>query len=232
MATSKEKLDLIDDIKRPERRYRITIFGRGLEQVVGTSSYEEYNYWIEEKEQRINEMSKPPHEDVSEPFEVYMFEKEQNGSMPGMTVVTPREYEWYEYDEVYAVSGAYMDSAYIEISEIDNLGETISDVCTLPIPEFQEKYDVDSSIIETPIHPEFAFVATSEEKGTFFEGIIKTKGKIDLQQVIIQATELDDGTDVVDGVCYGNDYDNLEEVENNGGSTNGKGLYVNLVQFG
>jgi hypothetical protein len=59
------------------------------------------------------------------------------------------------------------------------------------------------------------------EKGTFFEGILTTVGKIDLSKLEVYTTDHFNDDDTVDDIRYDG-----ESIENMGGDTNGKGYSV------
>ena len=63
------------------------------------------------------------------------------------------------------------------------------------------------------------------EKGTFFDAIIETVGDFDPSKLKIQYSETTNGEDVIRGMTY-----NGEEVDNNGGDTNGKGYSAAVWQ--
>jgi hypothetical protein len=63
---------------------------------------------------------------------------------------------------------------------------------------------------------EIVFVGSSNEKGTFFEGEIELKAPFDITKLTLQYDEVD-GEEIVNSVEYDG-----EEIENYGGSTDGK----------
>ena len=63
----------------------------------------------------------------------------------------------------------------------------------------------------------------SSEKGTFFDGTIETTGDFDVKKLKIQINEYPNGEDIIDGVTYDG-----EEVDNEGGDTNGKGYSAHV----
>ena len=50
MATSEEKQELLEDIKRPVRHYRIMLWGYGGENSYIRLTKEQYEYWNQRKE--------------------------------------------------------------------------------------------------------------------------------------------------------------------------------------
>ena len=58
----------------------------------------------------------------------------------------------------------------------------------------------------------------SSEKGCFFDGILETPGLIDLKKLKFTIDEAPNGEDTLFGISY-----NGEEIDNQGGDTNGKG---------
>jgi hypothetical protein len=59
----------------------------------------------------------------------------------------------------------------------------------------------------------------SAEKGCFFDGILETPGLIDLKKLKFTIDEAPNGEDTLFGISYDG-----EEIDNNGGDTNGKGF--------
>jgi hypothetical protein len=60
----------------------------------------------------------------------------------------------------------------------------------------------------------------SSEKGSFFDAVIETVGEFDPKKLKFIINEYPNGEDIIDSVTY-----NDEELDNNGGDTNGKGYY-------
>ena len=63
----------------------------------------------------------------------------------------------------------------------------------------------------------------SSEKGSFFEGGLETIGEFDVKKLKFIINEYPNGEDIIDGIEY-----NGEDVENDGGDTNGKGYSAHV----
>jgi hypothetical protein len=72
---------------------------------------------------------------------------------------------------------------------------------------------------------EVVFIGSSNEKGTFFEGEIELTAPFDIEKLELYYDEVD-GEDMVNCVYYDG-----EEIENYGGSTDGKSSDINMVRI-
>jgi hypothetical protein len=229
MATAEEKQELVEDIKRPIRYYRISLWGYGAEYSVGESSEEEYNYWVTESEKRIAEFGLEEDENA---FEMYMLDKDHDKKWDLVPEELKRPYDYYEYTDIDCIHGPTEESAHISIEEIEN---PANDYTAKPIDivienmefeQFQETYDSECVIGECDDYKsKFIFTASSSEKGTFFSGTIETPGRIDLSKLTIHTTEIYDGDVIIHDVEYDGEF-----VINDGCETNIKGTYINLVR--
>jgi hypothetical protein len=68
-------------------------------------------------------------------------------------------------------------------------------------------------------------LVSSNEKGTFFEGEIELRAPFDIEKLELYYDEVD-GEEIVNGVYYDG-----EEIDNNGGSTDGKSSDFNMVML-
>ena len=236
MATSDQNKELIEDIKRPVKHYKIRIAGYGMEGVWGESSKEELEFW-NDKEARCEQMELDPDEHDN-PFEVYMFEKEDldEDGFPFIPKHLRREGAWYEQDNIEHASGAEFSAAFIEIVEVENdeyIAKEIRTICEgREISELCDEYDIENMWSDVDVSP-YYFQAISSEKGQFFDGRISLNERIDLSKIKFNITECPTGDDIIVGVMYGagDDPDNWIDIDNDGGNTNGKGMYVQLVEL-
>lgn len=227
MATIQEKQDLIDDIKRPIRHYKIMLLGYGSEVVYGRSSKEEYNYWETKIEERRRQFNIP--EDES-PFNRYMMDKDDIGGYDAVPANLKRKYDWFEEDDVDHGMGVNYQSAYISIVEFDDTDEKEKEIETIldeKLTQFIDSNDIDlivgdSEAIDVP----YLYSAVSTNKGLFFYGRLTTSGKIDLSKFRFECTEYPNGETLVNHVFYGN-----EELDNDGSELNEKGLYIELLDL-
>lgn len=231
MATSEEKQELIDDIKRPIRYYRIRLYGYGSEIVYGKSSKEEYEYW-QDINARCNEMNLDPEENDN-PFQVYMFEKEEKEDLYEFVPNhIKREGEWYEQDDCDHASGVATNACRVEIVEVESDEYGATEIETIVGGEefydtFYDAYEPEIVIGDSEAYDhEYVFFGLSAEKGVFFDGIIETQGKIDISKLKFFGTEFPNGDDLIYDIEYDGSY-----IDNNGGDTNGKGLYIEIQKL-
>jgi hypothetical protein len=225
MATAQEKQDLVDDIKKPHRHYRITLVGYGGEIIYGKSSKEEYDYWETSIGERRKEFNVP--EDES-PFNRYMIDKDDIGGYENVPKSIVRIGEWWDSNDIDHGSGVSYDSAVIAIVECET-DEIFSVECNsiieLPLTEFINQYDAESVIGDSEaVDGGYMYYAMDVQKGLFFDGRLTTIGKIDLSKLAFECTEYPNGDTLVNHVFYGE-----EELYDDGGDTNEKALYIELV---
>lgn len=228
MPTITEQQELIEDIKRPIRYYRIQLHGYGGEIVYGHSTPSEYNYWVKQAEDRKVEFNLKSDDD---PFLNYMINKDDSEEATFSTVPSglQREDEWWAQGDIDCLVGVSIDSAHIDIEEIET--DDIASDTLLSLTEGENLYDFvdhnDVTIIvdESPAMNESnLFYAMSVEKGTFFYGLLKVEGKIDFSKLKINTTEFPNGDEIIHTISYDD-----EEIDNNGNDTNSKALYIELI---
>lgn len=216
MLSSDQKKDLMEDIKRPIRYYRIILSGQGGLVVYGKSSEEEYNYWVTNKDQRIVDLKFE--EGDENPFQTYMFEKED--TVENHDSILPssiqRKHSWYEIDEVDHADGSEYRNTYLEIVEVDSDEKDAAELCSIvelkKLDSFLDNHGtcvVDQSDV---FKEDYIFYGMCVEEGSFYEGIIITTGRIDLNRVTFYATEFPNGSVIIHTVEYDEEY-----VDNFGG---------------
>lgn len=228
MATTHEKQELVDDIKRPIRYYRIRLIGYGGEIVYGRSSKAEYEFWQTEEAKQL--VGYNPDEDLSDPIQIYMWEKDE---VPERFEHIPKEFkregEWYDQDDIEHMSGVSPNSCYVKINEVDSLQYCADDIETVVdgaswYDEFYEDNDIDLVVEESEAFNEsYLFYGYSSEKGQFFEGTFESKGRIDFSKLKFYMMTFPSDEEMI----YMVEYDG-EEIGNDGAETNGKGLYIEL----
>jgi hypothetical protein len=225
MATSEEKQELVEEIKKPIRYYRISLTGHGGEIVYSQSSKEEYDYWETNIEERRRQFNIP--EDES-PFNRYMMDKDDIGGYEDVPAALQREDEWYDNDYIDHGTGVNFYSGYISIIECESEeynSKELETIVDLPLEEFVDRYDAEVIIGDSDaINETYLFHGISHEKGTFFDGRLTTNSKIDLSKFRFDCTEYPNDDTLVLSVYYGD-----EEIDSDGGDTNGKGLYIELL---
>ena len=225
MATTDEKQELVEDIKRPVRHYQITLWGYGAEYVAGESTKEEYDYWVTNAKERIKEFDL---DEGDNPFEIYMLDKDNDSKWDAVPAEFARLNNYFEYDDVEHLHGAVDTAGRITVEEIDITTDTVIDtlVDNCELDEFFETYDCYHVVRESEDYTkDYIFTAVSSEKGTFFNGVLETQGRIDLSKISVHSTEIYDGDIIVHDIMYDEEY-----VEHDGADTNGKGMYINLVK--
>ena len=239
-----EKFEELNEIiKRPDRYYRITINGYGGESAYMSISKEAHDFWKEVTEEHGDRDL--VHYTVS--AEDGDFDFDNIDSVPDEADFLKWEDEgevyhspWYEspteFEHTYGVT---YDSAWIEIEEVD--GPDWSDKVLDTVVEHQEVTALVDEIYENsgdeyvelqeysccdkePTGTEYIAQMYSSEKGTFFDGVLHLQGEqFDPTKLRIQVVEYLNGEDTIAGVTY-----NGEEIDNNGGDTNGKGYYASV----
>jgi hypothetical protein len=202
MATSEEKQKLVEVLKFTPRTYTISMWGYGGEKVMGTVDRAAWDYCME------NQVDLQDIAWNSEAAEEMELDEDLLPFPPG---------SWYECDNMAHVSGVSRGAGTIQI--VDEHNETVfekslddCDGCDNS-PQWACNDEV---WIGSRKKGEIVFVGSSNEKGTFFEGEIPLNAPFNVELLELQYDEVD-GEEIVNGVYYDG-----EEIDNNGGSTDGK----------
>lgn len=211
MATVEEQQKLIDTLKFTPRTYKISMWGYGGEKVMGTVSQESWDYCMENQ---IDLQDIAWNSDAAEEMDL---DADMLPFYPG---------SWYECDNMAHVNGVSRDSGTLQIE--DENGETVVEASL-------ETFDGgkgsvgwccnDEAWIGSRKKGEIVFVGSSNEKGTFFEGEIELTAPFDIEKLELHYDEVD-GEEIVNCVYYDG-----EEIENWGGSTDGKSSDFNMVRL-
>jgi hypothetical protein len=206
-----EQQKLIEVLKFTPRTYTIQIWGYGGEYVMGTVDRQIYDYF---KQRRLSVSDYAWDSDYAE----------ENNIPEDMEPFPPGS--WYECDDMGHVNGVDRNAGTLQVC--DENGNTVyersledMDGCSDDSPEIScgDEVWIDSKDPGTIV-----FVGVSSEKGTFFEGEFELKQPFDSSKLCISYDEID-GNEIVSMVSYDGD-----DIDNNGGSTNGKssdfGFYV------
>lgn len=242
MATQEQKQELVDNIKG-KRYYHVQIYGYGGEHAYGSLTKEAYDFW------------KKVHDDYGDSDLVnYMlnaedgeFEFEDIDSVPPEAdfLMSPgsdgEEWRsnWFEMPtEFEHINSVTLDSGNICIDEVDSMdydSKHIAEVVkSQDINDFVNKISEDTDYeteILNPIDDLYPDAGTyivqmlSMEKGTFFDCVIETVGDFDPKKLKISYSEAPNGEDVIHTIMYNN-----EELDNQGGDTNGKGYAAAVWQ--
>lgn len=135
---------------------------------------------------------------------------------------------WYECDNMAHISGVSRDSGTLQIE--DESGKTIfekslGDIVGGGCDGEPDWCCNDEVWVGMRKKGEVVFIGSSNEKGTFFEGDIELKAPFDIEKLELHYDEVD-GEEIINCVYYDG-----EEVENYGGSTDGKSSDMNMVRI-
>jgi hypothetical protein len=212
MATKQEKQQqLIDTLRFTPRTYTISMWGYGGEKVMGTVDQAAWDYCVAN---RIDLQDIAWDSDASEDMDL---DEDLLPFPPG---------SWYECDNMGHANGVSRDAGTIRIDDENNntVFEKPLEACDGASDSPQWSCS-DEVWIGSRAKGEIVFVGSSNEKGTFFEGEIALKAPFDIEKLELYYEEFD-GEDIVNCVYYDG-----EEIENNGGGTNGKSSDFVMVKI-
>lgn len=211
MATPEEQQRLIDTLKFTPRTYKVQMWGYGGERVMGTVDQAVWDYCM------ANQVDLQDIAWNSEAAEEIGLDADMLPFPPG---------SWYECDNMGHISGVSRDSGTIQVE--DENGNIV----------FEKSLDECDGGVGSPglccndevwagsrLPGEIVFSGSSNEKGTFFEGEIELTVPFDIEKLELQYDDFD-GEDIVSGLTY-----NGEDVDNNGGGTDGKSSDFNMVRI-
>jgi hypothetical protein len=227
MATIEEKQELIDTIKRPIRHYRIMLWGYGGESAYISLTKEQYEYWKARSDESEHDIlvDYMVDEDRQEIYDV----PAEMDFMADPDDLEASRYSWHDApNEIVHQWGVDFSSARITITEIESEeynAKPIEDIVDgMDLNDFVNEHELDWTSDEVEeSEADYMLQFYSSEKGTFYEGILTTNGKIDLSKLQICTTEHFNGDDTVENIIYDG-----ESIENLGGDTNGKGYSVHI----
>ena len=235
MATSEEKQELVETIKRPIRYYRIHLWGYGGEAAYLKLTKEQYEFWKEKDEEEY---------DTTMSYMVDESREEVTDVPPEMDFMSDPEdmegsrYPWYEAPGEFCHQyGVEVGSARLTIDEIESEEYNSKSLKTVvdgvELQDFLNKIDeehnwelelVTMGVAEgTDEQPDYVVQFYSAEKGTFFEGIFATTSSFNPEKLKVYTEEFPNGEDIVTSITYDG-----EDIENQGGDTNGKGYSAHL----
>ena len=211
MATKEEKQELMDILKFTPCTYTIQLWGYGGEYVMGTVDRKVYDYF---KQRRLSVSDFAWDSDYADendiPEDMWPFE-------PG---------SWHECDNMGHVNGVDRNAGTLQICNEN--GDTVYETSLEDIDGFSDGSPEigggDEVWIDSKDPGTVVFIGVSSEKGTFFEGEIELTQPFDSSKLCISYDEID-GNEIVSMITYDGD-----DIDNNGGSTNGKssdfGFYI------
>ena len=206
-----EQQKLIEVLKFTPRTYTIQLWGYGGEYVMGTVDRKIYDYF---KQRRLSVSDYAWDSDYAEENDI---PEDMEPFPPG---------SWYECDDIGHVSGVDRNAGTLQIC--DENGNTVYERSLEDIDGYSDDSPEigggDEVWIDSKDSGTVVFVGVSSEKGTFFEGEIELREPFDITKLSISYDEID-GNEIVSMVTYDGD-----DIENSGGSTNGKssdfGFYI------
>ncbi len=235
MATTEEKTELVETLKGP-RFYRLTINGYGGEGAYINISKEAYEFWNNHNDD-YGDGDFVQYLTNDDPDEIEYDDIDSVPPEADFLTVKGEDYKspWYEaQDEFCHQYGVEYGSAWMCIDEVASAdysaahitevveNKTVSEL----IDEVGEETDWEVELHESGeddwYEKQGDYVAQmySSEKGSFFDAVIETTGEFDPKKLKFYITEYPNGEDNIDSISYDG-----EELDNNGGDTNGKGYY-------
>ena len=211
MATKEEKQELIDILKFTPCTYTIQLWGYGGEYVMGTVDRKIYDYF---KQRRLSVSDYAWNSDYADDNDI---PEDMRPFEPG---------SWHECDDMGHVNGVDRNAGTLQVCNEN--GDTIYETSLEGIDGFSDGSPEigggDEVWIDSKDPGTVVFVGVSSEKGTFFEGEFELRAPFDSSKLCISYDEID-GNEIVSMITY-----DEEDIDNNGGSTNGKssdfGFYI------
>lgn len=211
MATKEEKDQLMEILKFTPRTYKISMWGYGGEKVMGTTTQEVWDYCSD------NQIDLQDIAWNSEAAEDMGLDEDKLPFPPG---------SWYECDDMGHISGVSRDSGTLQIE--DENGEVVFERSLDDCDGGDDSPELccnDEVWVGSRKKGEIVFVGSSNEKGTFFEGEFELKQPFNIEKLELHYDDFD-GEDIVNAVYYDG-----EEIDNWGGSTDGKSSDFNMVKI-
>jgi len=211
MATKEEKQELMDILKFTPCTYTIQMWGYGGEYVMGTVERKIYDYF---KQRRLSLSDYAWDSDYADEHNI---PEEMQPFPPG---------SWYECDDMAHVSGVDRNAGTLQIC--DENGNTVYERSLEDMDGYSDDSPEigggDEAWIDSKDPGTVVFIGVSNEKGTFFESEIELTAPFDVTKLCISYDDVD-GNEIVSMISYDGD-----DLDNNGGSTNGKssdfGFYI------
>lgn len=205
-----EQEKLIEVLKFTPRTYKISMWGYGGEKVMGTVDKAVWDYCME------NQVDLQDIAWNSEACEEMGLDEEMLPFPPG---------SWYECDSMGHISGVSRNAGTLLIE--DENGDTVYEKSFDDIGgggcDGEPDWCCDDEVwVGSRSKGEVVFVGASNEKGTFFEGEIELRAPFDITKLELHYEEFD-GEEIINSVYYDG-----EEIDNWGGSTDGKSSDMNM----
>lgn len=250
MATLKEKEELLEAFKGPFL-YKLTLWGYGGETAYIEVSKEAHDFWKAHGEEHgdsdvVHYMLEAEELDFENIKEHTEFDNLDPATIPREAMFMHDEegngctwYEsWTELDHTYGVT---LDGGYLTVEQVDSTewnakvlkevieNEELNDFCNRVGEESDYEHEAYQQEHEYggvfPEKGKYICQFISSEKGTFYEAVFETPLPFDQNKLKLAVEEAPNGEDLVYSVYYDG-----EELDNNGGDTNGKGYWVYFYQ--
>jgi hypothetical protein len=216
MANSEKEItaeELVAVLKFTPRTYKVSMWGYGGERVMGTTTQEVWDYC---NNNQVDLSDIAWNHDACEDMDL------DPDLLPFPTG------SWYECDDIAHVSGVSRNAGHIQIE--DETGKTIFEKSLDDITGggpgtgeldwcCDEEYWIGSRKAG-----EIVFIGSSNEKGTFFEADLELTAPFNIELLELHYEEVD-GEEIVNRVVYDG-----EEIDNWGGSTDGKSSDFTMVR--
>jgi hypothetical protein len=215
MATKEEKQQLIDTLKFTPRTYTVQMWGYGGEKVMGRVDPKAWDYCIKH---RIDLVDLAWGDEDTFQDEMGL-DLDQLPYYPG---------QWYECDSMAHVHGVSRNAGTIQITDENGVAVFEKSLDSIVGGGCDGEPDWccnDETWIGQAKKGEVVFIGSSNEKGTFFEGEIKLKAPFDIEKLELHYDEVD-GEELVNLIYYDG-----EEIENWGGTTDGKSSDMTMVRL-
>lgn len=199
--------------------YKITINGYGGEYTLGRITKPQFEFWSDEVMSILK-----GYNDAEDALSEYLNDVWEMNEDPSIPETAKFEYNWYENDDVYHIYGGNLWSSYIVVDQID--AENEASIVSESIEDFAKANELEHEWQDWdwPEDEElYLLEGISSEKGTFFETTLQLDKPIDTTKFKFNVQETYNEEDIVVGLVYDG-----EELDNDGGSTNGKGYYFTL----
>ena len=211
MATKEEQQQLIETLKFTPRTYRISLWGYGGEKVMGTVDPKVWDYCMENQVDLV---------DIAWNYEAC----EEMGLDEDLLPFTPGS--WYECDGMAHVNGVSRNAGHIQIEDENGNSVFEKELDNCDGGDGSPAWSCQDEVwIGMKKKGEVVFIGSSNEKGTFFEGEIELRAPFDIEKLELYYDEVD-GEELVNCVYYDG-----EEIDNNGGSTDGKSSDMIMVRL-
>jgi len=229
--------ELVETLANKTRFYQVSVWGYGGESAYMELNEKQYEFWNKSIEENgdsdvINYCSNAEDgdfefDDIAElPKDAdFLMDPDNEGRCPWYEAPTEFEHQW----------GVDYTNARLRITEVDsteyNATEIKEIVADVDMPEWVDSIhesidyvtDITDMGVSESVEPKFVLQFYSAEKGTFFDGIIETKGDFNPSKLKIFTIEYLNGDDSISSIEYDG-----ELIDDNGGDTTGKGYSVHV----